>query len=231
MGQFWEQQLHTIREQVLMMSGLTERCVALAMRAFIERDEKLADIAESEDSEIDDLEMRVDEMVVVFISTTGAVASDTRFVLAASKICSDLERIADEATTIARRARALTGEPLLELPIDIPMLATAAQEMLRDSITAFIESDIDLAIEIVGRDRTIDDIYKGFIRDLTTVMTKDVRTITRVLHLMTIAKSIERIADHATNIAEEVHYLCRAEDIRHDLSLKNPIDGPKAVGT
>ena len=224
MPQFWEQQLHAIRERVVLMSGLTERMLTLAMRAFSERDDKLADMAESADSQIDDLEVRVDEMVVVFISTTGAVASDTRFVLAASKICSDLERIADEGTTIARRARALAGEPVLRTNVDIPMLATAAQEMLRDSITAFIQSDIDLAIEIIGRDRTIDDIYKGYVRELTSVMVNDPKTITRVLHLMTIAKAIERIADHATNIAEEVHYLFRAEDIRHDLSFKKPRD-------
>src|SRR4051812_16531662 len=141
MAQFWEQQLHAIREQVVMMSGLTERNLSLAMRALVERDDKLADMAEAEDSQIDHLEMEIDDMVVTFISTHGAMAGDTRFVLAASKISSNLERIADEATTIARRARELSSEPLLKPLIDIPIMATTAQEMLRDSITAFIERE------------------------------------------------------------------------------------------
>src|SRR5688572_16740415 len=117
--QFWELQLHAIREQVLMMCGLAERNLEMTMRALVERDDKLAHLVEAEDSEIDQLEVTIDEMVVKFISTHGAVATDTRFVLAASKISSNLERIADEATTIARRARELNGEPLLKPLIDI----------------------------------------------------------------------------------------------------------------
>jgi phosphate transport system protein len=220
MAQFWEQQLHTIREQVVMMSSLTERNLGLAMRALTERDDKLADLTEAEDSQIDNLEMRIDEMVVTFISTHGAAAGDTRFVLAASKISSNLERIADEATTIARRARKLNSEPPLKPLVDLPVIATTAQEMLRDSITAFIQKESDLAVEIIGRDRTVDDIYRTIVRELTAYMTSDPKAIARALDLMTVAKAIERVADHATNIAEEVYYLYRAQDIRHDLSLK-----------
>src|SRR3954469_6675811 len=220
MAQFWEQQLHEIREQVVMMSGLTERNLGLAMRALTERDDKLADLTEAEDSQIDGLEMRIDEMVVTFISTHGSAAGDTRFVLAASKISSNLERIADEATTIARRARKLNAEPPLKPLVDLPVIATTAQEMLRDSITAFIQKESDLAVEIIGRDRTVDDIYRSIVRELTKCMTDDPKAITRALDLMTVAKAIERVADHATNIAEEVYYLYRAQDIRHDLSLK-----------
>ena len=203
-----------------MMSGLTERNLGLAMRALTERDDKLADLTEAEDSQIDGLEMRIDEMVVTFISTHGSAAGDTRFVLAASKISSNLERIADEATTIARRARKLNAEPPLKPLVDLPVIGTTAQEMLRDSITAFIQKESDLAVEIIGRDRTVDDIYRSIVRELTACMTNDSKSITRALDLMTVAKAIERIADHATNIAEEVYYLYRAQDIRHDLSLK-----------
>src|SRR3954447_22795504 len=128
MAQFWEQQLRDIREQVVLMSGLTEQNVSLSMRALIERDDKLADLAEGEDSRIDHLEMEIDEMVVMFLSTHGSVARDTRFALVASKIASNLERIADEATTIARRARVLNTEPLLKQIPEIPILGTTAQE-------------------------------------------------------------------------------------------------------
>ena len=220
MNQYWEQQLHEIREEVLMMSGLTERNLSMAVRALMERDEKLADTVELEDTEIDLLEIRVDELVVKFISTHGTTASDTRLVLTASKIANNLERIADEATTIARRARDLTGEPLLKPLIDIPVMAGTAQEMLRDAITAFVEKEVDLAVEIIARDRTVDDLYKRLIAELTSDMMADSKAINRALKLMTIAKAIERIADHATNIAEEVFYLYKGRDIRHDLSFK-----------
>ena len=217
---FWEQQLNEIREQLLMMSGLTERVFSIAIRALIERDDKLADTVENEDDQIDQLEVQIDERVVTFISTHGAVARDCRFVLMASKISSNLERIADEATTIARRSRELNTEPLLKPLIDIPIMAETAREMLRDSITAFVEMKPDLAIEIIARDKSVDSIHKQLVRELTASMIENPKTITRALNLMRVAKAIERIADHATNIAEEVHYLSRGEDIRYNQELK-----------
>lgn len=217
---FWEQQLNDIREQLLLMSSLAERNFALAMRALVERDDKLAETVEKDDSEIDQLEVTVDEKVVRFISTHGAMAKDCRFVLTASKISNNLERIADEATTISRRARELNTEPLLKPLIDIPLMADTAQEMLRDSITAFIDRKPELSIEIIARDNTVDSINKQLARELTSYMIEDPKTITRALNLMTVAKAIERVADHATNIAEEVFYLYNGEDIRHDQKLK-----------
>lgn len=203
-----------------MMSGLAERNVATAMRALIERDDKLADAVERDDNEVDQLEVHIDELVVTFISTHGTMARDCRFVLTASKISSNLERIADEATTIARRARELNTEPLLKPLIDIPLMAETAQEMLRDSITAFVDGNPELAIEIIARDKTVDSVNKQLARELTSYMIENPNTITRALRLMTVAKSIERIADHATNIAEEVFYLNKGEDIRHVATLK-----------
>jgi phosphate transport system protein len=220
---FWEQDLVDIREQLLMMSGLAERNFANALRALVERNDQIADRVESDDTEIDQLEMQIDERVVRFVSTHGAVASDCRFVLTASKISSNLERIADEATTIARRARELNQEPLLKPLIDIPIMAQTAQEMLRESITAFVDKNPDLAIEIIARDKTVDSIHKQLARELTSYMVENPKTITRALNLMTIAKAVERVADHATNIAEEVFYLYRGEDIRHDQSLKGNV--------
>src|SRR5262249_803104 len=119
MSQFWEQSLADIREQLLMMSGLTERNLALAMRALVERDDKLCDTVEVEDSQIDDLEIQIDDMVITYISTHGPIARDCRLMLACSKISNNLERIADQATKIVRRARQLNTEPLLKPLIDI----------------------------------------------------------------------------------------------------------------
>ncbi|MEI8106374.1 MAG: phosphate signaling complex protein PhoU [Verrucomicrobiota bacterium] len=220
MSQFWELQLTEIREQLLLMSSLTERNLALAMRALIDRDDRLCDLVEANDEKIDDMEIHIDEMVVTYISTHGPIARDCRLMLAASKISSNLERVADQATKIARRSRELNTEPLLKQLIDIPMMADIAQEMLRDSITAFVEANNDLAVEIIARDNSVDAINKQLARELTSYMIENPKTITRALSLMTISAAIERVADHATNIAEEVFYLNRGRTIRHDISIK-----------
>jgi phosphate transport system protein len=208
-----------------MMSGLTERNLALAMRALVERDDKLCDTVEAEDSQIDQLEIHIDEMVITYMATHGPIARDCRLMLAASKISSNLERVADQATKIARRTRELNTEPLLKPLIDIPLMGEIAQEMLRDSLTAFVDSNPELAVEIVARDKSVDSINKQLDRELTSFMVENPKTISRALNLMTVANAIERVADHATNIAEEVFYLYRGKDIRHDLSYKQPSRG------
>ena len=228
MSLFWEQQLADIREQLLMMSGLTERNLSLAMRALVERDDKLCDLVEAEDNTIDQLEIQIDEMVITYMATHGPIAKDCRLMLTASKISNNLERIADQATKIARRSRELNTEPLLKPLIDIPLMADIAQEMLRDSITAFVDGNNELAIEIIARDKSVDSINKQLARELTSYMIENPKTITRALNLMTVAKAIERVADHATNIAEEVFYLNRGEDIRHEPLLKQPPVGGDA---
>ncbi len=225
MSQFWEQHLVNIREQLLLMSGLTERNLALAMRALVERDDKLCDTVEAEDTPIDELEIQIDEMVITYMATHGPVARDCRLMLTASKISSNLERIADQAVKIARRARELNHEPLLKPLIDIPLMADIAQAMLRDSITAFVDANVELAVEIIARDKSVDAINKQLARELTSFMIENPKTITRALNLMTVAQAIERVADHATNIAEEVFYLNRGEDIRHEPSFKQPALG------
>src|SRR2546423_403630 len=211
----FEAQLARIRETLVMMSSLTERNLMLALRALVERDDKLADSVEAEDSQIDQLEITVDELVITYMATHAPVATDCRFMLAASKISSNLERIGDQATTVARRARDLNKEPLLKPLIDIPLMAETAREMLHDSITAFVETKPDFAPEIIARDRTVDDINRQLIRELTTFMTEEPKTITRCLNLIVVAKALERVADHAANIAEDVFYLYRGQDIRH----------------
>ena len=211
----FETQLAHIRETMLLMSSLTERNLADAMKALIERDDKLADEVEEKDSEIDRLEITIDEMVIAYMATHAPVATDCRFMLAASKISSNLERIGDQATTIVRRARDLNREALLKPLIVIPLMAELGQEMLRDCITAFVDANVDLAQQIIARDSTVDDINRQLSRELTTYMLEDPKTITRALNLIVIAKCLERVADHAANIAEDVYYLYRGQDIRH----------------
>jgi phosphate transport system protein len=227
MSQFWEHQLNEIREQLLMMGSLAERNLAVAMRALMERDDKLCDTVEAEDTQIDQLEIHVDELVITFMATHGPIAKDCRLMLASSKIASNLERVGDEATTIARRSRELNKEPLLKPLVDVSTMAELAKEMLRDSITAYVDANAELAVEIIARDRTVNDLNRAVAKQMTAEMFADAKTITRALNIMTIAKSLERVADHATNIAEEVFYLYKGEDIRHEPSLHRAEHGPK----
>jgi phosphate transport system protein len=212
------EQIANIRETLLMMASLADRNLSLALRALVERDEKLADAVESEDSQLDELEVSIDELVINHMATHAPVATDCRFMLVASKISSNLERIGDQATAIARRSRDLNKEPLLKPLIDIPRMAQIAEGMLRDSVTAFVERKPELAQEIIKRDKEVDQINKQLARELLSYMLEDPHTITRALNLTIVARCLERIADHCKNIAEEVYYLYQAVDIRHERS-------------
>jgi len=213
------EQIGKIRETLLMMSSLASRNLTLAMRALVERDEKLADSVEAEDSQLDELEVTIDELVINHMATHAPVATDCRFMLVASKISSNLERIADQAVSIARRSKELNKEPLLKPLIDIPRMAQIAEGMLRESITALVDRRPELAQEIVKRDKEVDAINKQLARELTSFMLEDPSTITRALNLTIVARCLERIADHCKNIAEEVYYLYQAVDIRHERTV------------
>jgi phosphate transport system protein len=215
MSVYWEHNLSEIREQLLMMSGLVERNLGQSARALMERDGNLADLVESEDEEVDELEKRIDERVITYISTHGPMARDCRFLITASKVASELERIADQATTIARRARDLNRGPELKSLSNIPVMAGEVQSMLRQSIKAFVEQDTDLALEVIGRDKLVDSEYMEAARDVEASILADPSTTARELHLLTIAKALERAGDHVKNIAEEVFYLYKGLDIRH----------------
>jgi phosphate transport system protein len=215
MSVYWEQHLADIREQLLVMSSLTERNLGQATQALLNRDDQLANLVEAEDAEVDQLEKGIDEKVIVYISTHGPMAKDCRFLITASKIASELERIADQATTIARRARDLSRVREMASLAGIPRMAEEVQAMLRQSIKSFVERDTDLALEVIGRDRLVDAEYKEAAHDVEIEIVKDPTVTARALHLLTIAKALERAGDHATNIAEEVFYLYKGEDIRH----------------
>ena len=210
------EQIANIRQTLLMMASLANRNLALALRALVERDEKLAASVEAEDSQLDELEVTIDNLVINHMATHAPVATDCRFMLVASKISSNLERIADQAVAIVRRSRELNKEPLLKPLIDIPRMAQIAEGMLRDGITALIDRRPELAQEIIKRDKEVDQINKQLARELTSFMLEDPSTITRALNLTIVARCLERVADHCKNIGEEVYYLYAGVDIRHD---------------
>lgn len=207
--------LAKLRETLLMMSSLADRNLNLALKALVDRDSKIADTVEAEDSQLDTLEVSIDEQVIAHMALHAPVATDCRFMLVASKISNNLERIGDQAVAIARRAKELNNEPLLKPLIDIPRMGDIALNMLRDSITSFVDGKPEMTNEIIKRDKIVDEINRQLARELTSYMMEDPGTITRALNLLLVSRCIERVADHTKNIAEEVYYLYQAKDIRH----------------
>jgi phosphate transport system protein len=184
------------------------------MRALVERDDMLAQSVIDDDSIIDQFEVEIDD-IAIHLLAKAPVATDLRLTTVAMKVSQNLERVGDSAVTIARRAIELNTEPQLKPYIDLPRMATMALEMLRDAISAFINRETEKARAVVPRDLDVDNLNRQLHRELASFMIERPATITRCLNLMTISKCLERIADHATNVAEEVVYLYEAIDIRH----------------
>ncbi|TMQ02105.1 MAG: phosphate signaling complex protein PhoU [Verrucomicrobia bacterium] len=210
----FEQDLSDLKEKLLTMASLAEAAVNKALQALVERNDDLARAVKEEDSAIDRLEIELDDMAISLLSK-APLASDLRLITVAMKISHDLERVGDEATTIARRSLELSQEPQLKPYIDIPRMAKMALEMLGDALDAFVHRNPEKARAVIPRDKEVDLTNKQLHRELSSYMVEKPTTITRCLNLMVISKSLERIADHATNVAEEVVYFYEAKDIRH----------------
>ena len=212
--QHFDQELAALKEILLTMASKAEAAVNNALKALVDRDDDLARSVKEEDNAIDQLEIEVDEMAIGLLSK-APLASDLRLITVAMKISHDLERVGDEATTISRRAIELSQEPQLKPYIDIPRMAKMALEMLGDALEAFVNANPEKARAVIPRDKEVDALNRQLHRELSSYMVERPTTITRCLNLMVISKSLERIADHATNVAEEVVYLYEAKDIRH----------------
>jgi phosphate transport system protein len=211
----FDEALTSLRNNVLMMAGLTERSLQRAIEGLFERDDDLCAYAIADDEEIDQLEKQMDKDGVEILLRFQPVASDLRSVVSAMKLSSNLERVADQATNIARRARKLNRHPALsEIKLIVPM-RDHAMAMFKDSLDAYVREDVDLARAIVPRDHALDELNRVVSRKLIERMTKDRDQLRGYLNLVFVARHLERIGDHATNIAEESVYAAVAEDIRH----------------
>jgi len=210
----FENELVGLKEKLLTMASHAEGSVTKAINALTERDDELARRVMADDVIVDQLEIEIDELAILLLSK-APLATDLRMITVAMKISHDLERVSDEATTIARRSLELSLEPQLKPYIDIPRMAGMALEMLKDALDAFVNRDTTKARAIVPRDKEVDLLNKQLHRELSSYMVERPSTISRCLNLMVVSKSLERVADHATNIAEEVVYLYEARDIRH----------------
>jgi len=198
------------------MAKLAENAVCKSVRALVERDCDLAERVLVEDEPLDHFEMEIDELTIMLL-TKAPLASDLRLIPVAMKISQNLERIGDEATKIAKRARDLSKEPAIRIDFDFNRLAAMTIEMIRNVVEAFARRDGATARDIIPRDKAVDALNKEIHELLARQMTGFPETVERCLHWMVAVKSLERIADHAKNIAEEVVYLCEAQDIRHTL--------------
>ena len=210
----YAEEMERLKENLLAMASHAESAVVRSIRALSERDDALARQVEEDDSVLDRFEVDIDDNAIHLLAK-APLATDLRLTAVAMKISQNLERVGDSAVTIARRAIDLGTEPQLKPYVDIPRMATMSLEMLRDAITAFITRDPAKARLVIPRDTDVDNLNRQLHRELASFMVERPTTITRCLHLMVISKSLERVADHATNIAEEVVYLYEAVDIRH----------------
>jgi phosphate transport system protein len=211
--------LRRVRESLLQMAGLVEEMVAEAERAVLTRDALLGARVIRADSRVDQLEKSIDEMCLVALALHEPKASDFRFIAAAQKIVGDLERMGDCAVNMAQAALQLSQEPPLEGIVDLPRLGEMARAMVRDGLDAFVRKDADLARRVRARDEEVDRLYQHLFRELTATMVDERRRVRRALHLLLVAKNLERIADHATNVAEDVIYFLEARDVRHSAAV------------
>jgi phosphate transport system protein len=215
MQRHFDEELAHFKETLLMMGSYAESAVGQAVQALVDRNDKLAEQVQRNDDIMDQYEIDIDEMAINLLAK-APLATDLRLITVAMKVSQNLERIGDEATTIARRALELNAEPQLKSYTDIPRMAAITLVMLKESLDSFVNRNADIARAVVPRDKEVDALNRQVYRELSSFMVENPATISRCLHLMTVSKCLERVADHATNIAQEVVYLCEARDIRHE---------------
>jgi phosphate transport system protein len=221
-----ESELAGLKEKLLMMASHAEAAVNRSVKALIRRDDELARRTKDDDSVIDRFEMEIDETAMRLLGAQPS-PDNLRLITLAMKISHDLERVGDEATTISRRCLEMSREAPLRHSVEIPRLAALALELLKDTLDAFVKRDPEKARALIPRDEPVDALNRELHRELAAYMAEHPETINRCLNLMVVAKSLERIADHATNIAEMVVYLYEGRDIRH--AKKKPPGAGKSV--
>jgi len=218
MQRHFHEELEALKQTLLVMGGLVEDQIRRVMRALIDRDDALAQEVIERDQQVNAYDVEVDETCVSLLALHQPAAGDLRFVTTAMKIVTDLERMGDQAVNIAQRVLELNREPQLKPYIDLPRMADKAQRMVKESLDAFVARDTELARKVCTEDAQVDALKDQIFRELLTFMMEDARTIPRAIRLILISRFIERVADHATNVAEMVIYLVDAKMVRHTLA-------------
>jgi len=218
MTRHFHDELDALKQTLLAMGGLVEDQIRRAMRALLERDDVIAQEVIDRDRQVHTYDVEVDEQCVNLLALNQPAASDLRFITTAMKIVTDLERIGDQAVNIAQRALELNREPQLKPYIDLPRMADRAQRMVKESLDAFVAGDTALARQVCAADAEVDALKEQIFRELLTFMMEDPRTVSRAIRVILISRFMERVADHATNIAEMVIYLVEGKMVRHTLA-------------
>jgi len=207
--------LETLKERLLLMASISETMIHDSVRILVERNEEYAERVFTKEKEINNFHLEIDDRCLKLLALRQPMAVDLRFIISAMKINSELERIADQAVNIVQNALSLLKYPPLKPLIDIPRMAELSKDMVRKSLDAFIKKDVELARNVLLSNDKVDALKEQIFRELLTYILADPTTTPKALDLILISRHLERIADHATNIAEDVIYMVLAKDIRH----------------
>ena len=218
MERHFDEELKNLKEKLLRMSGVVEESIGSAIKALMERNAELAYKVIKGDDTVNRLEIEIDELCLKLLALHHPTAGDLRFITSTMKINSDLERIGDLAVNIAERTLDLLKVPPLKLRLNIPQMADASQAMLKDSLNAFVNKDSKLAYEVCKRDDVVDDLNHEIFMELLNAKAENQKPVERVIDLILVAKNLERVADHSTNICEDVIYMVDGKIIKHHIT-------------
>jgi phosphate transport system protein len=211
----YEHELKELREKILLMGGRAEEMIAQAMKALVEEDALLAKKLIEEDQEVNQLEKEIDQHCFNLLALRQPTASDLRFIVMSLKAVTDLERMGDLGVNIAERVLELIQEPPLKPYIHLPMLSQMSQKMMKEALDSFVTRDAALAQSVLSQDDAVDDLTQKLFDELVMLMKENPQNISRSVRLIFVTKYLERVADHATNVAEMVLFMLRGEDVRH----------------
>jgi len=211
----FDEQLEALKNRVVGMGEVAKSMVQDSMKALVERDHRWVDAVLENEEKLDKLQVEIDDEAIRLMAVQSPVAQDLRLILTVVRINTELERVGDLCVNMCESVHLLISEPPLKPLIDLPKMAETASHMLYDCLQAFLEGAQDKAARVIEQDDQVDALNEQIFRELLTYMISDTKSITRALSLILMARNLERIGDHATNIAEEVVYMVRGEDIRH----------------
>jgi len=220
MPRHFDQQIEDLLERLVLMGRIAESMIQTAMRVLVERNESLSGEVDGKEMEVNDLQIEIDDRAVKLTALQQPVATDVRFLFMASRIASELERIGDQAVNICQNAHYVVRAAPLNPLVDLPMMGDIAEGMVRDALGALVSRDCALAARVLEEEQKVDAYRNQIFRVLLTYMMADPRTIERALSLILISRNLERVGDHATNIAEEVIYLVEGREVRHSHESK-----------
>jgi phosphate transport system protein len=219
----FEQELEKLKAKLLEMSALVESAVYRSVQGVVEKNEELAQAVLRNEGRINQLEIEIDDLAISLLALQAPLAADLRLVTAAIKINNDLERMGDLSVSIAQSAMALLKEPVIRPLIDIPHIAGLAQSMVRKALDAFVNRDADLARSVLASDDAVDNMRTASYHELISFMESNPQQIPQALYLLSVVRNLERIADHSTNIAEDVLFLVKGIDVRHHNEERNAV--------